>query len=157
MSSAIQNRGFSLIELVIVVIIIGVLGAIAIPRMSRGTEGARVSAFIAELNNFSTVIEQYRLEHLKNPADSSTGQAPPELVEYLRDNSWEGKTPIGGHWDIEANDLGAITLAVGVHFQSDVPDVDALQKIDSTIDDGNFETGIFQRLASDRYYLIIEQ
>lgn len=149
-------RGFSLIELVIVVMIIGVLGAIAVPRLSRGSDGAQVSAFVAELNTFAKLIEQYQIETGHRVADSTTGRMPTELSGYLTANSWQGQTPIGGYWDIEANDSG-VTLAVGVHFDRNTSvDLQSLRAVDRRVDDGVLTTGAFRALAADRFYLVLE-
>ncbi len=55
--------GFILIELVIVVVIIGVIAAIAIPRLSRGTDGATESSLIADLAVMRKAIDFYVTEH----------------------------------------------------------------------------------------------
>lgn len=55
--------GFSLIELVIVVVIIGVIAAIAIPRMSRGGDAARESSLTANLATLRNAIELFHTEH----------------------------------------------------------------------------------------------
>jgi type II secretion system protein G len=57
------RRGFSLIELVIVIIILGVISAIAIPRMMRGAENADVTGLQADLSVLRGAIEMYRYEH----------------------------------------------------------------------------------------------
>lgn len=149
------SRGFSLIELVIVVMIIGVLGAIAIPRLSRGSEGASVNAFVAEINTFSKAIERYQLETGNEVSDSTTGRFPVELTDYLHANSWQGGTPLGGVWDIERDD-NSVGLAVGVDYEGTRADADALQQVDQIIDDGNLETGNFRFIGAGRYYLVLE-
>ena len=149
------QRGFSLIELVIVVMIIGVLGAIAIPRLSQGSEAARINAFVAELNTFAKQIELYQLETGNAVADSSTGQFPIELSSYLHENAWQGATPLGGEWDIERSENG-VGLAVGVHYQRAWPDEESLQRADAIMDDGNLGTGMFRKIVAGRYYLILE-
>lgn len=134
----------------------GVIGAIAIPRLSRGSDGAGVNAFVAELNTLAGLIDRYQLESGSKIADSATGVIPPELVGYLHENAWEGQTPIGGYWDIEANDTGGIGLAVGVHFFGVPNDAAAALKVDRAMDDGDLTTGAFQRIAAKRFYLILE-
>ena len=149
------RKGFSLIELIIVVVIIGVLGAIAIPRLSRGTEGASVNAFVNEINNLAKAIDQYQVESGNDVADSSTGAFPSELADYLHANSWEGQTPLGGQWDIERDDSG-IVLAVGVHYVSATADEGRLRQADAMMDDGDLTTGAFRKIAANRYYLVLE-
>ena len=58
-----SRKAFSLIELVIVIIIMGVISAIAIPRMVRGAEGADVTGLQADLAVLRGAIEMYRYEH----------------------------------------------------------------------------------------------
>ena len=57
------SRGFSLVELAIVVVIVGLLAAIAIPRFSRGTSGAGETATLADLAALRKAIEHYAAEH----------------------------------------------------------------------------------------------
>lgn len=61
------RRAFSLIELVIVIIILGVISAIAVPRMIRAGEGADVTSLKADLQVMRGAIEMYRYEHAAFP------------------------------------------------------------------------------------------
>ncbi len=67
-----RRGGFSLIELVIVVVIIAIIGAIAIPKMSRGAAGANESALVSDLATMRAAIELYAQEH-GGTYPSSTG------------------------------------------------------------------------------------
>jgi type II secretion system protein G len=61
------RRAFSLIELVIVIIIMGVISAIAIPRMMKGADNADVTGLQADLAVLRGAIEMYRYEHAAFP------------------------------------------------------------------------------------------
>ncbi|MBS0197546.1 MAG: type II secretion system protein [Planctomycetes bacterium] len=59
-----HRRGaFSLIELVIVVLIIGILAAIAVPKMSRGAAAAADSALQSNLATIRSALELFQTEH----------------------------------------------------------------------------------------------
>lgn len=63
MNRTVRSNGFSLVELVIVIVIIGLLAAIAIPRFSRGAAGASDSAVSGDLAVLRNAIEMYGAEH----------------------------------------------------------------------------------------------
>ncbi|MBT3201553.1 MAG: type II secretion system protein [Phycisphaerales bacterium] len=58
-----RRRGFSLLELVIVIVIMGIVAAVAIPRMSRGSAGASDSALSSNLSAMRSAIDLYASEH----------------------------------------------------------------------------------------------
>jgi general secretion pathway protein G len=58
-----KSTGFSLLEMMLVVVIIGLIAAIAIPRMSRGAAGAGDSALAGSLAVMRDAIDRYAAEH----------------------------------------------------------------------------------------------
>ena len=69
-----KRRAFSLVELVMVVTILGVLAAIAVPRMTSAATNAAGTALQATLANVRKAIDVYYAEHDRYPGyDHVTG------------------------------------------------------------------------------------
>lgn len=58
-----KNKGFTLVELMIVVSILGILGAIVLPQFSNSTQKASESAAKDMLHTIRGQIEMYKLDH----------------------------------------------------------------------------------------------
>lgn len=62
---------------------------------------------------------------------------------------WDRKTDVGGRWDWYSNGRTSSVVIAGVG----IPEQQMLA-LDELIDDGNLETGTFQRRASRYHYII---
>jgi prepilin-type N-terminal cleavage/methylation domain-containing protein len=58
----IHSRGFTLIEILIVLAVLGILGGIAVPKLTAAKEQAYTAAMIAELRLANLYEEQYAIE-----------------------------------------------------------------------------------------------
>ena len=65
------RKGFTLVEILIVVIILGILAAIVIPQFTNASEDARKSSLTSQLQTLRSQTELYKLQHLdKFPTDT---------------------------------------------------------------------------------------
>lgn len=59
-----NRKGFTLVEILIVVIILGILAAIVIPQFTEASNDARESALVSDLQTLRSQLELYRVQHL---------------------------------------------------------------------------------------------
>ena len=59
------RKGFTLVEILIVVIILGILAAIVIPQFTTASNDARASALSSDLQTVRSQIELYKVQHLE--------------------------------------------------------------------------------------------
>ena len=85
-----NKKGFTLIELMLVVIIIGALVAMVMPRLAGRSEQAKVSAAQADISaNIATGLKLYELDNGKFPS-SEEGGLGALLTKPSSANNWNG-------------------------------------------------------------------
>jgi prepilin-type N-terminal cleavage/methylation domain-containing protein len=100
MSRAPNRTGFTLVEIMIVVAIIGLLASIAIPNMVSARTRAQASGCINNLRQIDGAANQFALEHNKQ-----TGEAinfPGDLTPYIKLNASSSipGCPAGGTYSL---------------------------------------------------------
>lgn len=80
-----RNRGYTLIELTIVLAVIGVLAAILLPSLARAREAARRSSCMTNLMNLSLALHMYASEH-EGTLPWSGGKDNGECLRALHSN-----------------------------------------------------------------------
>jgi general secretion pathway protein G len=68
------KSGFTLVEILIVVVILGILAAIVIPQFTNASTEARESALVSDLQSVRSQIELYKIQH-NNDALPGAGTA----------------------------------------------------------------------------------
>jgi len=63
-----NDKGFTLIELMVVVIILGILAAVAIPKFTGQSEEARANRVYADLKTIQNAVELYFFDNSVYPA-----------------------------------------------------------------------------------------
>ncbi len=94
MKNFIKNRkGFTLVELVVVIAILGILAGLAIPRFMDATATARGARIVADLRTIDSAIMMY---------NAKTGTLPTGIADLTADGGAAGKllvvepTPVTG-------------------------------------------------------------
>ncbi len=60
---SLKAKGFTLVEILIVVVILGILAAIVIPQFTSASEAAKASSVVTQLQGIRSQLELYQLQH----------------------------------------------------------------------------------------------
>jgi general secretion pathway protein G len=87
------ERGFTLVEILIVVVILGILAAIVIPQFTEASTEAKTSSLVTDLQSVRSQIELYKVQHNDNlPGVVATNH--PTDVSF--EDAMKGYTTVGG-------------------------------------------------------------
>jgi general secretion pathway protein G len=86
-----RNRkgGFTLVEILIVVIILGILAAIVIPQFTSASQDARKNSLTSQLQTLRSQIELYKLQHL-DALPSILVSATPDWTQFTGKTDKDG-------------------------------------------------------------------
>lgn len=85
------RAGFTLIEVLIVVVLVAILAATMIPQLSSSATDAKESSLRADLKSLRTQIDMYKLDH-NGQLPAITGGALPQLTSATDANGNAGAT-----------------------------------------------------------------
>jgi prepilin-type N-terminal cleavage/methylation domain-containing protein len=148
-----RKGAFTLVEIMIVVVIIGLLAGLAIPGIQKVQYRSKNSRFVNDLRIFTQAFETYSLQNGGWPPNVGPGVVPAGLSTSLQVSVWTAPTILGGNWNYDRNING---IGVAVSVSGGTIDDARMMEIDAMIDDGDLNTGHFQKVAG-RFMYILEE
>src|SRR2546428_10029729 len=98
-----RKSGFTLVEILIVVIILGILAAIVIPQFTSASQDARKNSLVSQLQTLRSQLELYKLQHLDKLPSTLIGLTAPSS------SAWEQLTS-------KTDNTGAIGVTTAFPF-----------------------------------------
>jgi general secretion pathway protein G len=133
-----RQGGFTLVEIMVVVVIIGILGALVVPKLLGRTGEARVTAARTDISTIQQALQLYKLDNQRYPTTEqglqalvqkpTTGPAAsgwkeggylPKLPKDPWGNSYQYLSP-GLHGEVDILSLGADGQPGGSGEEADI-------------------------------------
>ena len=96
----IRQRGFTLIEIMVVIVILGILAAVVVPKIMSRPEEARINKAKQDIRAINTALDLYKLDNYSYPTTDqglealvSKSDAPPE-PKHFRAEGYIQKVPL---------------------------------------------------------------
>jgi general secretion pathway protein G len=87
------KRGFTLVEILIVVVILGILAAIVIPQFTQASTEAKGNSLASDLQSLRSQIELYKVQHNDVPPGQVNGTFTEQMIWATDINGNRAGTP----------------------------------------------------------------
>ncbi|MGJ3242619.1 MAG: type II secretion system protein [Opitutales bacterium] len=152
-----KKKGFTLVEIMIVVVIIGLLAAMAIPAFQKVRDSSQASRIA---NDMKKVTEAFDVLLLERPmpdgiytSTSAPGGFPvADLPEEIQAKPFGSDSQIS--YDINAGLTGAGNLGVVLNRTTPLDD-NVLAAVDRILDNGDISSGQGTKRNANQYVLIV--
>jgi general secretion pathway protein G len=127
-------RGFTLVEILIVVVILGILAAIVIPQFTSASESAKSSSLVSQLQTIRSQIELYQIQH--------NGDYP-TLAQLTPDADGDGNhdwTNLTTETEVDGSAGDATGDEFGPYLQQ--PPTNSFELTTNVVADGNAASGV---------------
>lgn len=101
-----RKGGFTLVEILVVVVLLGILAAIIVPQFTKAGNESRTSALLTDLRRIRSQIELYKFQH-NDQLPAATGETADELLRRMTT-----KTDVDGN---VGNDFGPYLQSMPVN------------------------------------------
>ncbi len=149
--------GFTLVELVVVVLVLGILAAAAIPRMFGTTQAANLSATMRDYQVIADAASHYRAANGEWPGLTHAKLAPGDFDGYLDARVFLKSPPIGSStsrwiWNRDVKGFAAV-----LYFRDTSRSLEIWQELDDQFDDGDLDAGAIRRSGANVLVFIVRE
>lgn len=142
--------GFTLVELIAVIVVLAVLAAVAVPKYFDMQKRARISAVTGSIKAVYQAQRTYERDN--GPVTGShwiQADIPTWLTPYLDNRKYfQTSRAYGGQWFFYTQSTNYAEIGL---VSSNVP-ADEAAEIDAILDDGNLTTGRFRQTGYGYFY-----
>jgi general secretion pathway protein G len=132
----VYRRGFTLVELLIVVIIIGIIAAVVVPGFAGASGESSASATATDLRAFQRATQAWALD-LRGDLPLMNSEFKDGIQAYLMPGATDKKPAIGGDFGFHVSG-STDHAAIGI-WGTPYPNLRI--SVDEFVDDGNLDTG----------------
>ena len=96
-----RQHGFTLVEIMVAIVLIGLLAALAIPAFQRVQRASQNGRLVNDLRVFAQAFEIYNSKNGSWPDGAAAGvvpTAPIPMSGEFKAPAWQSSTVIGGNW-----------------------------------------------------------
>ena len=100
------NEGFTLIELVIIMVILGILAAVAVPRLGSTIDSSQEAAEEAVIGSFRSAVELFAMERLAEDGNKYYPADPFDALDDKTENTLKNMDNNGyNYWGYYMNQI----------------------------------------------------
>ncbi len=156
------KRGWTLIEMVMVIVIMAILASVAVIKINSVMEAGRISTAVSDVSIIKRALMSYFGDYIAFPSDAAAGVDPGLAPDYI--DAWPANNPWGGEYEYNYgtyanfNFDGTAGNEVYITINKGSSDLtsDVREGVDNLLDDGDTSTGKVRSDSSKIYIYVSE-